>query len=195
MRPANLKLPSPYPPQKYTPILYTEEDLSSGRPEALDSGAAALSVPGVRVYGDLAAEDLSAGNLVKVRYTVELQNDAYKIFDNSVEKVKSGFSLNVVPRGAAKSVELIGPKGVVSLADALKTGKAFVIGDKDRATVMIDFYLYNDSGAPSYGNGGKIVLPDGKADNVLDTGALWAALILQKRVHPAVAVADAKCLI
>ncbi|MEG1823357.1 MAG: hypothetical protein RR501_01145 [Cloacibacillus sp.] len=117
---------------------------------------------------------------MKVRYTVELQNDAYKIFDNSVEKVKSGFSLNVVPRGAAKSVELIGPKGVVSLADALKTGKAFVIGDKDRATVMIDFYLYNDSGAPSYGNGGKIVLPDGKADNVLDTGALWAGAHITK---------------
>jgi hypothetical protein len=134
-----------------------------------------LPIPGVRVHAGLQSPDLSAGNLIKVRYTAEIQGDTYKIFENSVEKVKKGFSLHAMLPGFANGFELVGPNGLVTLPEVIKTGKAWVIGDKERATVMIDFYLYDDAGAPAFGYGGKIVVPDGKADSVLDTGALWAA--------------------
>lgn len=180
VRPARLLLPSPYPLQQYTPVLYTEEDLASGHPESLGTGTTVLPIPGVRVYGTLESKDLSAGNLLKVRYTAELQDAAYEIFKNSVDNVKKEFSLHAVLSGSQSSVELVGPNGIVTLPDAIKTGKAFVIGDGTRATVMIDFYLYDDSGSPAYGYGGKIVVPDGNADGVLDTGSLWAAGYVEK---------------
>lgn len=175
VKPAYLKLPSPYPPQRFTPILYTVEDLETGRPATLGDNASVLSIPGVRVYANLQSPDLSAGNLVKVRYTAEIQGENYKKFENSLEKVKKGFSLHAMLPGYKGGFELVGPNGLVSLSDAVKTGKASAIGDKERATVIIDFYLYDDAGAPAYGSGGKIVVPDGKFDNVLDTCALWAA--------------------
>ncbi|MCL1875870.1 MAG: C69 family dipeptidase [Synergistaceae bacterium] len=175
VKPAYLKLPNPYPLQRFTPKLYTIEDLATGHPAALGDGATVLPIPGVRVFAEVNTQDLSGGNLIKVRYTAELQGDVYKIFENSVENVKKGFSLHAMLPGYAKGYELVGPNGLVTLSNAVKTGKAWVFGDKERATVMIDFYLYDDAGAPAYGNGGKIVVPDGKADFALDTGKLWAA--------------------
>lgn len=172
VHPACLKLPSPYPAQKYTPILYTTEEV--GNLDFLNK-AAVLPIPGVKVYANLASTDLSAGNLVKVRYTAELQGKAYSMFDNSVENVKNMFSLYASLPGYENGVELAGPNGLVKLSDAVKTGKAWVIGDKNRATVMIDFYLYDDAGSPAYGAGGKIVVPDGKTDGILNTGVLFAA--------------------
>jgi dipeptidase len=175
IRPAYLKLPSPYPLQHFTPQLYTVEDLNSGHPTSLGDDATVLQIPGVRIYADLESSDLSAGNLIKVRYTAEIMDSAYKVFENSVEKVKKGFSLHAMLPGYSNGFELVGPNGVVSLPDAIKTGKAWVFGGKDRASVMIDFYLYDDAGSPAFGNGGKIVVPDGKADSVLNSGAMWAA--------------------
>ena len=172
---AYLKLPSPYPVQRYTPILYTVEDLDTGHPSSLGNGTTVLPMPGVRVHAELQSPDLSAGNLIKVRHTAEIQGDVYKLFENSVENVKKYYSLHSMLPGYSNGFELVGPNGLVSLSDAAKTGKALVIGDKERATVIIDFYLYDDTGVPAYGNGGKIVIPDGKTDNVLDTSVLWAA--------------------
>ena|GEM_PF-1266817 len=173
--PAQLKLPVPYPVQRFTPILYTTEDLTSGHPATLGVDTTVLNIPGVRVRGDLELPTINGGgNLMKVRYTAEIMGSAYQLFENSVENVKKAFSLHAMLPGYPNGFELVGPNGVVSLPDAIKTGKAWVIGDKDRATVMIDFYLYNDAGRPTYGYGGKIVVPDGNADGVLDTGSMWA---------------------
>ena len=175
VKPASLKLPSPYPPQRFTPILYTIEDLETGRPSSLGDKATVLPIPGVRVHAEMQSPDLSAGNVVKVRYTAEIMDSAYKLFDNSVENVKKAFSLHAILPGHPQGFELVGQNGLVSLSEIVRAGKAWVIGDKERATVMIDFYLYDDTGKPAYGSGGKIVVPDGKADGVLDTGSLWAA--------------------
>ena len=174
--PAQLKLPDPYPVQRFTPILYTEEDLTAGHPAMLGVDVTVLnSIPGVRVRGDLQLPEINGGgNLMKVRYTAEIMGSNYQLFENSVENVKKAFALQAMLPGYPNGFELVGPNGVVSLPDAIKTGKAWVIGDNDRATVMVDFYLYNDAGRPTYGYGGKIVVPDGAADGVLDTGAMWA---------------------
>jgi dipeptidase len=170
-----LKLPSPYPLQHFTPILYTVQDLTTGHPATFGEKTTVLPMPGVRVYANLQSNDHSAGNLIKVRYTAEIMGDAYKIFENSADKVKKGFSLHAMLPGFTGGFELVGPNGLVTMSEVIKTGKGWVMGDTERATVVIDFYLYDEAGVPAYGNGGKIVVPDGKADFTLDTGALWAA--------------------
>jgi len=175
IRPAWLKLPNPYPLQHFTPQLYTVEDFVTGHPASLGNGATVLSTPGVRVYASTQTPDLNSGNLMKVRYTAEIMGSNYAVFENSVEKVKKGFSLHAILPDYPKGFEIVGPNGIVSLPEVIKTGKAWVFGDKERATVMIDFYLYDDAGIPVYGHGGKIVVPDGNADFVLDSGKLWAA--------------------
>ena len=177
---AQLRLPydvnDPATLQKYTPVLYTTEELSSGHPESLGD-ATVLPIPGIRVYGNLDVPKINGGgNLVKVRYTAELQDAVYAEFGNSVANVTRAFSLHAMLPGYPDGVELVGPGGLISLADAVKTGKAWVIGDAKRATVMIDFYLYDDAGTPAFGNGAKIVVPDGSTDGILDTGKLWAAI-------------------
>ena len=179
LKAAELVLPDPYPLQQFTPILYTVQDLESGHPGALGDNATVLSTPGIRISGNLITPtpgpNVVRSNLSKVRYTAEIMGDAYQKFDNSVEKVKKGFSLHAMLPGFSKGCELVGPNGVITLPELIKTGKAWVFGDATRATVMVDFYLYDDAGKPAFGNGGKLVVPDGVADGVLDSGPMWAA--------------------
>jgi len=120
---------------------------------------------------------------MKVQYTAEIQGPSYEVFRNSVANVVKEFALQTFSPSYPNGLELVGPKGVVSLADIVKTGNAWVYGDNERATVTINFYLVDGQGLPVFGND-YLVFPDGAADSRLDTGSLWAAAYPLQEVIP-----------
>ena len=179
LSPAWLMLPNPYPLQRYTPQLYMVDDLVTGHPASLGKGVTVLPTQGVRTYGAL--RNTAPGNLMKVQYTVEIQGPSYEMFKNNVAKVKNEFSLHTILPQYPNGLELVGPNGVAKLADLIEAGNAWVYGDKDRATVVVNFYLVDAEGLPVFGNG-HLVLPDGAADSYLDTGALWAGAYIPPEI-------------
>jgi dipeptidase len=110
----------------------------------------------------------------KMKYSFELTGDALAAFDNDIGKVISGLAIfNAFPGTGLEPVELVGPKGIVTLDDAIKRGIAKVTRMPDGIYVTLDFFLVDGSSEPVFANN-MLIVCDGTTDGRL-TDTLWVA--------------------
>ena len=145
----------------YTSTVKTSDVDAASAPQA--SGFNAAGVYGVSLDAVLSGD----ANFSRVKYTVELMDDAYARYGSSRSGVISDFVLY------DNGKEIIGPKGLLTLWQAIDAGMAMVVGDSTSATVTVDFYLYDGAGDARFADG-IIAVPDGKTDGHLISPALWS---------------------